>query len=1082
MKNALWKDIFRDIKKSKGRFISILAIIALGVMLFTGVKVSPIVMKTTADKYYDDYNLMDLRIVSTLGLTDDDVNDIRNIEGVSGVYPSNTIDAVSKVDSDEFVIRIHSMPDNNLTESNSEYINRLNVIEGRLPEKAGECVVSKEKLSSIKLKVGDIIKLKSGTDEAITDSLTTDTYEVVGLVETPFYLNNQIGSTTIGSGSVKTFMYIQDSNFKSDVYSDIYVTVNDTKNLNSYKDEYFSVVDKVHEAIDNKSDAIIERRYDDVISLANEELDKGKKEYEDKKAEIYQKLNDAEVEIANSRIQLANAEEEINNNELLLNSSIADGEAQLDAAEAELKDKEYEYEQGLRAFNEAKKLSDEAFTKADEIISEAENQLIPLVDRKNQIEEMLKDENTSDETKEQLQVELDGLNSLINIANEQISSAKEGIEKTKEQLVVQEATLNSAREQLDAAKYTISTKRDELLAAKNDGASQIATARAEVESGKNKLTEGEEEFRKNKILAEEELLKAEEKIKDAENKISKIEKPSLYILDRTSHYSYVDYESAANSIDKLSNVFPVFFVLVAALVCLTTMTRMVDEQRVNIGTLKALGYSGGSIAKKFIVYGLSASLVGAVIGLVGGFTILPLIIFNAYNIMYIMPKMTFVIEPYLAILSVLASILLTTGAAYAACRIELREAPAVLMRPKAPKEGKRILLERIPFIWNRFNFTGKVTLRNIFRYKKRFLMTVIGIAGSTALLLTGFGIKDSIKTVVSKQFGVINKYDISVSLDKNINDVQREELEKYLIEKDDVKDYILVDSESCKISANDVEKDVELIVPSPKKKFDYFIQLQERVGQKQVDLPSDGIAITEKAAKVLGVKVGDEISIVNSNDISATVKVSAIVENYINHYIYMDPEYYENTFDRVVKTNKAFVILDHSSDEKINAVSNELINVDGVSGVVNNAGIKDNFSNTIQSLDFVVLVMILCAGALSFIVLYNLTNVNISERIREIATIKVLGFYDKEVSAYIYRENILLTVIGLVSGLLLGIVFHRFIMVTVEMEYVMFGRNINGLSFVYAALLTMLFSFLVNWAMYYKLKNVEMVESLKSVD
>lgn len=457
MKNALWKDIFRDIKKSKGRFISILAIIALGVMLFTGVKVSPIVMKTTADKYYDDYNLMDLRIVSTLGLTDDDVNDIRNIEGVSGVYPSNTIDAVSKVDSDEFVIRIHSMPDNNLTESNSEYINRLNVIEGRLPEKAGECVVSKEKLSSIKLKVGDIIKLKSGTDEAITDSLTTDTYEVVGLVETPFYLNNQIGSTTIGSGSVKTFMYIQDSNFKSDVYSDIYVTVNDTKNLNSYKDEYFSVVDKVHEAIDNKSDAIIERRYDDVISLANEELDKGKKEYEDKKAEIYQKLNDAEVEIANSRIQLANAEEEINNNELLLNSSIADGEAQLDAAEAELKDKEYEYEQGLRAFNEAKKLSDEAFTKADEIISEAENQLIPLVDRKNQIEEMLKDENTSDETKEQLQVELDGLNSLINIANEQISSAKEGIEKTKEQLVVQEATLNSAREQLDAAKYTIST-------------------------------------------------------------------------------------------------------------------------------------------------------------------------------------------------------------------------------------------------------------------------------------------------------------------------------------------------------------------------------------------------------------------------------------------------------------------------------------------------------------------------------------------------------------------------------------------------------------------------------------------------
>ena len=610
----------------------------------------------------------------------------------------------------------------------------------------------------------------------------------------------------------------------------------------------------------------------------------------------------------------------------------------------------------------------------------------------------------------------------------------------------------------------------------------MANAKAKVESGKVQLAEGEAEYEKNKTLADEELLKAGEKIKDAENQVNKIEKPSFYVLDRNSHYSYVDYENSASSIDKLSNVFPVFFFVVAALVCLTTMTRMVDEQRINIGTMKALGYSNGNIAKKFIVYALLASLIGSVIGMAIGFTFFPKVIYDAYNIMYIMPPITLFINIPLAIVTAIASIGLTTLATYSACRIELIETPSVLMRPKAPKEGKRILLERIPFIWNRFNFTGKVTIRNIFRYKKRFLMTVIGIAGSTALLLAGFGIKDSIKTVVSKQFGTINKYDISVNLEKDISSVQKADLETYMKDQSDIKDFLFVKGEMSKVEANDESKDLDIIVPSDVDRFDEFTHLQNRISKETVSLNDDGIAITEKVAKVLGVKVGDEVTITNSNDVTGTAKVSAIVENYIQHYIYMTPNYYEKVFDRKATPDEAYIILNNADNTVADSVSNGLVNREGVSGVVSNTGIRDNFNNTIESLDFVVLVMILAAGALSFIVLYNLTNVNISERIREIATIKVLGFYDKEVAAYIFRENVLLTVIGMFAGLLLGVVFHQFIMITVEMDYVMFGRSINTMSYVYAGLLTVGFSLLVNWAMYFKLKKVQMVESLKSVD
>lgn len=1080
IKNALWKDIFRDIKKSKGRFISIASIIVLGVMLFTGVKIAPIDMKSTADKYYDDYNLMDLKIISTLGLSDNDVNDIKNIEGVLGVYPSKTIDVLSKHGSEEVVIRIHSLPSDNLNDSNENYINRLNVVEGRLPTNENECVIANEKFKSLNMKIGDKITLFSGDNTDINESLENDEYEIVGIVETPYYLSNQIGSSTIGNGNVKTYMYINENNFKSDIYTEVYATVDGARNINSYESKYFDIIDKTTASIEDISSKINNRRYAEVIDSANVELDNGKKEYEDKKSEALQQIDDAKKEIENSKNTLVQAESEISTKEQQLKDSIKLGKEKINVAEEELNQKEEEYNIGLSTFNDAKKVAEEGFVKAEENIKESEEKLNELKKQKDSLEQALSNEELSQEEKERITQEINSINFLVQQGIDKLSEGKAQLEEKKEELVKQEESLKSVQIQLATGREAINSSKNSLIEAQNSGIAQLEEAKAQLIEGKTKIQEGEKELLEKEKLANEELAKAEEEIKKAEEEIAKIKKPELYVLDRKSHYSYVDFENNAKSIDKLSNVFPVFFFIVAALVCLTTMTRMVDEQRVNIGTLKALGYSKGSIAKKFIVYALLASTIGCIIGVVLGFTVLPLIIIDAYKILYILPNVNYVINIPLAILVFVAAIGLTTFATYAACRIELMETPSVLMRPKAPKEGKRILLERIPFIWNKLNFIGKVTVRNIFRYKKRFLMTVIGIVGSTALLLTGFGIKDSIKAVVSKQYGELTKYEMALNLDNNISDEEFSSTKNEISEDENIEDYLFVTSENSKVIAKDMSKDVSLIVSNDNDKFNNFELLRNRISGDIIELTEENVVISEKLAKLLNVKVGDEVEITNNNDKKGKVKIGSIAERYVNNYIYISEKYYEEVFNENAKINS--ILLKLNKESLVNEVSNKFITMDGISGTVNNTSAKQNFDDTIKSLDLVVIVMILCAGSLSFIVLFNLTNVNISERIREIATIKVLGFYDKEVSAYIYRENILLTIIGLIVGLGLGVVFHKFIIVTVEMDYVMFGRNISLFSFIIASILTMIFALLVNFAMYYKLKNVQMVESLKSVD
>lgn len=1066
MNNPLIKDVVRDIKKSLGRFLSITAIIALGVAFFSGVKIAPEDMKKTADKYYDDYNLMDIRIVSTLGLTEDDLKEIEKIEGIEQSLGSYTIDALAELDEQEVVLRVHQLPEEG-------DINNIRLIEGRLPEKPWECVMEKGKIGELTLSLGSIIRLESGKEEPLSDYLEYTEYEVVGLVQTPYYLSFQKGSTNIGTGQVRSFIMIPKENFKLDYYTDIYLTVRGAKELNSYDDEYFDIIDPVTAQLEELAKEREVIRYEEVIGEAEEELEKGKKEYLDKKEEVEKELADALKEIEDGKKEIAKGQRELEDKEREFYRSIKEGKEKLAKAEEDLQRGEEEYSLALRSFEENKKLAEEGFRKAEEEIKKAEEGMVELENSIAQINMALENPLLPLEEKEKLIIELQSLTQMLEKTKESVEAGRREIELKRLELVKGEEELEKTKNILLATRKAIEEERQKLEEGEKAGLIEIERARKDLEKAKEELQKGEEEYLEAKEQAEKELEKAWKEIKDAEDEIRDIERGRWYVLDRNSHYSYVDYGGAADRIDALSQVFPLFFALVAALVCLTTMTRMVDEQRVNIGTLKALGYGKGAIALKYISYAFIATLLGCIIGIAIGFTLFPTVIFNAYGIMYMLPPVELNFNTFLALSTSLVAIGLTTFTAYISCSNELKETTAALLRPRAPKAGKRILLEKIPIIWNRFNFSWKVTIRNIFRYKRRFFMTVFGVAGCTALILTAFGIRDSIRTVVDRQFGELFTYDITIGLSSE---------SKEGLEDERILGYELLYKEMGEISFNSTSKGITIIVPEDIDSIGRFINLRNRKYGNIISIPERGVVITEQVSRSLGLKVGDEIVFRNSEDDEARVRVQGITENYIGNYIYLSKEYYEEIFQEHIKYNEAIGKIKEKTEEFQDRLSKDLLNKEGIDNVSFNTTIMEDFDDTIRSLNYVVLVMVFSAGALAFVVLYNLTNVNISERIREIATIKVLGFYDKEVSAYVYRENIILTILGTLAGLVIGIFLHRYIMTTVEMDNLMFGLDLEPNSYIISIILTLGFAAFVNIAMYYKLKNIEMVESLKSID
>ncbi len=655
-----------------------------------------------------------------------------------------------------------------------------------------------------------------------------------------------------------------------------------------------------------------------------------------------------------------------------------------------------------------------------------------------------------------------------------LSSAKDNITKSQKAADDYEAMLDSDDKTLSQMIQGLSQELKSL-----DSGSLVYKAKSEALNKASMLLEARRSNNQN-VLSEmhNELVTARLQIASAKEKLSDMSEPVIVSSDRFDSSDYSSYSSDSERVDNISKVFPVFFIIVAALVCLTTMTRMVDEKRIEIGTYKALGYSGAKIAMKYLIYAFWATVLGCTVGTAIGVKLFPKIIFNAYKMLYNIPKINAPFKWDYYILCTLCALAVTLIAVMVSIKNELRQEPSQIMRPKSPPSGKRVLLEKIPFIWNRLGFLSKVTVRNLLRYKKRFLMSVIGVAGCTALVITGFGLKYSISSIIDKQFDEVFLYDAVAAVNSD-NLKNEQEIEASASEYLSIGKYVLESVESFDVYANDERQSAYVVVPKNSEDFSSFVSLKSINGKENYSLSDGTVLITNKLSQLLDVKVGDEITLSLGME-KKTAKVTGIIENYAMHYVYMSPDTYSDIFGNNAEYNTVCIKLSDNADE--NKLASDMISSKDYLGITFIEQTGANFTESMGSLDIIIWVLIVCAGALAIVVLYNLANINITERIREIATIKVLGFYDGEVASYIYRENIISCVLGILLGDILGVFLHKFVVSTSEVDLVMFNRELVWWAYVLGAALTILFAVLVNFVLYFKLSKIKMVESLKSVE
>lgn len=1135
MTKSLFKDLIREIWKSKNRFISILCIVAIGVAFFAGLKSSAPDMAYTIDNYFDEYNIQDLQIISPLGLTYDDIEAIRAVDGVENVQAGFFTDAITVIDEQELVFRLHSLPENYVSDSDANnldsYVNILELVSGRLPTQPNEIVVQTPDTLAIthNVDIGDVLKFSSGTTASLTDGvLHYDEYTVVGLVKTPLYLTYKMGtSQTISNKSINFYAYIPEAAFdyenmyleNEDVYLEAVVTIKGAKDMNCFDDNtYQALIDKVKSKIENVAVDRAEKRAEQLRDYAQEKLDEAQKTYDDESKNYEEQIANAEKSLNDAYKEIVEGEAELNSQKEIYEAKTASAEAEIKTAEQTIADSENAIREGEAALEKAqekynKTLSDNkaSIEKLDEFAEIAEGLAQKSSDNRQKILEKASDPEISEEDS-LMYLELlalyDEYDELVQEANSRINKLNDGVSQVidfyESQLSSAKETLNASKEQLAQGKKELADGKAELQRQKANAQTLFANGRAKLDAGNKEYEEGQKNFETEKINGRRQLDEAEEELAAAQKKIDQIEAAAWYVFDRNYNYGYASYDNTIDRMNSIVQFLPVFFILVAILVCMTTMTRMIDENRGTIGTYKALGYSNAAISAKYIIYVLIASLVGAVIGAVVGIKIFPYSVYNAWSAMYSQPKdISQTLHPSIILSSFSVTILAMVLTAYFVCRNELTSVPSALMRPKAPKLGKKIMLERIPFFWNHLNFSQKVTVRNIFRYKKRLCMTIIGIMGCTSLLLCGFGMNDTISSVVHNQYGEIFKHDITysysvasdgtLSIPDDDNEVdeaesieQRFALENFLSNSDIVESYTHIGSISVtaenKNGDNSNNETVTLYVTDDAENLGQYITFRNRTSGDSINLDDSGVIITEKLADRLNLSVGDSIDI-TSNQMTKKIEVIGITENYISHYAYMTQSAYKEAFWYTVDQSTVLVnISDDVSSANYDELVAQISESSVVTSIIDLNDIADSFDEQFSSLNQIVMLIIICAALLAFVVLYNLTNINVSERLREIATIKVLGFKNKEVARYVYSENFILTIMGAVLGLGGGTFLHRFIIKMVEQNDVMFGYVIAPLSFINAVLLTCVFSIVVMIYMYRSLVNIPMVESLKSVE
>lgn len=1068
-KRALRKDFYMEIRRSLGRFLSIFFIVAIGCAFFSGIRASEPDMRYSGDAYFDAKNLMDIQVISTLGLTDKDIQAIEGVDGIEHAEGGYSVDALCTDGNSQIVVRIMSI---------LPKMNQVQLEKGRLPEAEDECAVDVDYLTQSGMEIGDEITFSSGTEDEITDTLTRDTFTITGAVSSPNYISFQRGSTTIGNGSVAAFICVPEESFTLNVYTEIYALVEGAKELTAFTDAYD---DAVGDTLDNVEAIKAEReeaRYKEVQAEAAEEieeaeadLEEGEQKLADAEREFEEGKAEAEAELADARQQLADAQAEINRGKKQLESS----KAEIESSQEEMKTSRQEL---LNGQAEIDKGQEELNTNID-VLNGQIDQLNAVKEQYNQLAASGKTDDYTLGMMEALYAEIQEGEAAVTQAQAQIDGAKAELAASQEQINSGWDQLEAGQQQLEVAADQIEDAQAELVAAQDevdDGWEEYYKGQAEAQA---EIEEGEQQIEDAKA----ELEDGRQKLSDAEQELADLEKLEWYVYDRSNLPDYTSYGDNADRMRAIGEVFPVIFFLVAALISLTTMTRMVEEQRTLIGTFKALGYERHSIAGKYLGYALLATVTGSAAGILFGEKVFPYIIINAYGIMF--PYMHELSIPYnlqYGLGAAAAALACTLAATFMACFSELKEQAAELMRPPTPKQGQRVLLERVDFIWKRLNFSWKASIRNLVRYKKRFLMTVFGIGGCMALMLVGFGLKDSIFAIVDLQYGEIQLYDGNIILEDNITEEQRDSLTLDLEADRNVNG--LAEGLLTQITVGNGGEwhDIYIEVPEDVEEFPEFVVLQNRITDEEYRLDEGGAILTEKIAKELEVEAGDSIVIRDEDKGDLTVKVSQVCENYMGHYLYMTPGYYEEVYGEAPSYNCMFYKTADRMTEEAEEIGKMALQHDGTLSISYTTDMERQVHDMLGALDIVIVVLIISAGMLAFVVLYNLNNINITERKRELATLKVLGFYNSEVCAYVYRENIVLTVLGSLFGMLLGKILHQFVIVTVEIDNVMFGRNIDVSSFLYGFLLTVAFSCLVNGAMYFKLKKIDMVESLKSVE
>ncbi len=1137
-KTALLKTSIREIKQSPARFLSILGIIFLGVAFFVGIGATGPDMIKSADHYYGKTKLADMSIYSSLGFSAEDKAVLLEEENIQTVNLQYLLDL--PLSQKNTVFRFLSL-------TGKDELNQLHVVEGQLPKAPNEILLDSNLSDAKDYQIGDTFEILA-KDDPENQLKEHEFKIVGFAQSPEFIDNSKRGNTNVGNGSISAFAYLLPEAFQMDAYSRMLISFDDLRTEVAYSQNYVDLMNKNKAQVTSLLAPRKQGRLDEIREKALKELNDNQREIDEANAQIEEgakQLNDALKTLEAGKKELEAGQQTFDSEMANAEAQIRYQRDQLVSAQAELDQQRATLESQQQALNQQSKELTAAEEQLEPLLAQKatlEASLAQLEGVQQQYGELVVLLDGFAEVPEEAQPSaIEAIKSTASALSAQLSASPElsgafgtfAAEVTVENIAETQTVIRSAGDLIEQQRLevqqsltTLATQQQELAAARqalvagqaqiDAGRDALAQGQAEIDRGFEQLNQGEQTLAEQRQQGQSELdaarqefetgqeayekeaqafqklqdetlpdLKAAQRTIDQEReKLDELEPATFTYVLRDDNPGYLEYEENANRISSIATVFPTIFFLIAALVSLTTMGRMIEEKRTEIGTYKALGYKNSEVSLKFIIYSLTAGLTGTLLGLLVGFYLFPTIIINAYGQLYNMTE--FPTPWYLSysLIGLAVGLFCTVGISMIVLRVDLMSSPATLLRPKAPKAGKTILLERIQPLWRRLNFNQKVTMRNLFRYKSRMFMTVFGIAGCTAMILTGFGLKNSISDIVPIQFNEVWRYQGIVTFDEEASTQAIEEYQAAVSQLDLLSATLGMTSENLTVAqTGKASQEVTVYVPENPAELSDFVSFTERKTGEVYALGDNGVIINEKLAKLFQLAIGDTIELKNGDNEIFEVTISGITENYVGHFAYFSPTYYEEIFGEIPTYNSELLLFSEAlTKEQENQIANDLMKQDRVLNVTFLSDSSTALDDTTEILNIVVWLLIISAGLLAFIVLYNLNNINISERIRELSTIKVLGFYNKEVTMYIYRENIFLTLFGIIAGLFLGQILHGYVLATVELDMLMFSPEIHLLSYLYSSLITLFFTIIVGFVMYQKLKHVDMIEALKSND